>query len=149
MAGTVSRSQAEAYWKKYNKDGNDVLTVEEVKQCLQEVYDSADDFDVKDKFAFFGQKEQKDLTKDEFIKGMMRTEKCIDLKKVFKAMDKDGNGSLSKEELESGLAANGFEGEVAKCIVEELEFDGDGKYNVDEFLETVAFSEQFAQTYGC
>jgi hypothetical protein len=47
MAGTVSRSQAEAYWKKYNKDGNDVLTVEEVKQCLQEVYGSADDFDVK------------------------------------------------------------------------------------------------------
>jgi Ca2+-binding EF-hand superfamily protein len=63
-------------------------------------------------------------------------------------MDKDGNGSLSKEELGSGLAANGFEEKVAKCIVEELEFDDDGKYNVDEFLETVAFSEQFTHSFG-
>ena len=63
-------------------------------------------------------------------------------------MDKDENGSLSKEELESGLAANGFKGEQAKCIVEELEYDGDGKYNIKEFLETVAFSEHFAKTYG-
>lgn len=46
MAGTVSLHEAEGYWNKYNKDGNDELTVEEVKQCLQEVYESVDDFDV-------------------------------------------------------------------------------------------------------
>ena len=46
MAGTVTPKQAEAYWRKYNKDGNDVLTVEEVKQCLQEVYETVDDFDI-------------------------------------------------------------------------------------------------------
>jgi ribosomal protein S2 len=46
MAGTVTPTQAEAYWRKYNKDGNDVLTVEEVKQCLQEVYETVDDFDI-------------------------------------------------------------------------------------------------------
>lgn len=62
-------------------------------------------------------------------------------------MDKDGSGCLSKEELEAGLAAQGFDGEQAKCIVEELEFDDDGKYSVKEFLETVAFSEMFTQTY--
>lgn len=62
-------------------------------------------------------------------------------------MDTDGNGSLSKEELESGLTTQGFEGEQAKCIVEELEYDSDGKYNIKEFLETVAFSDMFAKTY--
>jgi len=46
MAGTVTKAQAEGYWRKYNKDGNDVLTVDEVKQCLQEVYEEVDDFDV-------------------------------------------------------------------------------------------------------
>lgn len=46
MAGTVSLHEAEGYWTKYNKDGNDVLTVEEVKQCLQDVYETVDDFDV-------------------------------------------------------------------------------------------------------
>lgn len=46
MAGTVTPKQAEAYWRKYNKDGNDILTVEEVKQCLQEVYETVDDFDI-------------------------------------------------------------------------------------------------------
>lgn len=47
MAGTVTPKQAEAFWKKYNVDGNDVLTVEEVKKCLQEVYETVDDFDVE------------------------------------------------------------------------------------------------------
>lgn len=46
MAGSVTPKQAEAYWKKYNKDGNDVLTIEEVKQCLQDVYETVDDFDI-------------------------------------------------------------------------------------------------------
>ncbi|XP_052770152.1 uncharacterized protein LOC128209896 [Mya arenaria] len=149
MAGTVTKKQAEGYWNKYNKDGNDELTVEEVKQCLQEVYeDGVDDFDVNEKFVFFGQKEAKTLTKDEFMKGMMRADKCSSLKQQFKAMDKDNSGSLSKEELESGLDAQGFDKEQAKIIVEELEFDSDGKYSIEEFVETVAFSEMFAKTFS-
>jgi len=62
-------------------------------------------------------------------------------------MDADGNGSLTKEELAEGLKTQGFEKEVSDIILEELEFDGDGKYSIKEFLETVAFSEQFAATY--
>lgn len=46
MAGSVTPKQAEAYWNKYNKDDNDVLTIEEVKQCLQDVYETVDDFDI-------------------------------------------------------------------------------------------------------
>ena len=42
----VTRKQAEGYWNKYNKDGNDELTKEEVKACLQEVYESVDDQDI-------------------------------------------------------------------------------------------------------
>ena len=42
----VTRKQAEGYWEKYNKDKNDVLTAEEVKECLQEVYETVDDQDV-------------------------------------------------------------------------------------------------------
>lgn len=70
-----------------------------------------------------------------------------DLEKAFKEMDKDGSGSLSKEELEAGLASQGFEGEQAKCIVEELDYDSDGKYNIKEFLESVSFSEMFCKAY--
>jgi Ca2+-binding EF-hand superfamily protein len=70
-----------------------------------------------------------------------------DLEKSFKEMDKDGSGSLSKEELEAGLTSQGFEGEQAKCIVEELDYDSDGKYNMKEFLESVSFSEMFCKAY--
>ena len=42
----VTRKQAEGYWEKYNKDKNDVLTAEEVKECLQEVYETVDNQDV-------------------------------------------------------------------------------------------------------
>lgn len=73
---------------------------------------------------------------------------CSDeLKKAFEEMDKDGSGSLTKEELEAGLSSHGFEGEQAKCIVEELDYDSDGKYNLKEFLESVSFSEMFAKAY--
>ena len=43
----VTRDQAEGYWKKYNKDKNDELTVDEVKACLQEVYETVDEEDIK------------------------------------------------------------------------------------------------------
>jgi hypothetical protein len=44
-------------------------------------------------------------------------------------------------------ASQGFEGEQAKCIVEELDYDSDGKYNIKEFLESVSFSEMFCKAY--
>ena len=68
------------------------------------------------------------------------------LKAQFKQMDKDGNGILTKEELKCGLSACGIEGEQADCVLDELEYDGDGKYNIDEFIDVVVFSE-FMQQY--
>lgn len=47
MAGAVTQEQAEGFWNKYNKDGNKELTVEEVKACLQEVYDTVDEKDIE------------------------------------------------------------------------------------------------------
>ena len=48
MAGPITKSQAEGCWNKYNKDGNDELTVEEVKEALKAEYEGdVDDFDVK------------------------------------------------------------------------------------------------------
>ena len=49
----VTKQQAEAYWKKYNKDGNDKLTVDEVKACLQEVYETVDEEDLKVYLLYF------------------------------------------------------------------------------------------------
>lgn len=66
---------------------------------------------------------------------------------MFTKMDTDCSGSLSKDELKSGLAAVGFEGEQADIILDELEYDDDGKFNCDEFLEVVSFSEMFIQSY--
>ena len=70
------------------------------------------------------------------------------LKTMFKAMDKDGNGRLDKDELKNGLAGVGIEGEQAEIILDELECDDDGKYSCDEFIDVAVFSEDFMKLYG-
>ncbi|KAL4221888.1 calcium-dependent protein kinase [Mactra antiquata] len=147
MAGTVTKEQAEGFWNKYNKDGNNELTADEVKECLQEVYDTVDEEDIKGKFAFFGQCEVKSVKKEDFIKGMVRADKCCALRKAFEEIDTNKSGTLTMDELEAGLDKVGIDGEQAKIIMEELEYDGDGEYDVDEFVEVVGFSEMFLKEY--
>ena len=71
-----------------------------------------------------------------------------ELTKIFKCMDKDNNSTLSKEELMEGLRQNNFPEDQAKIIVEEFAYDEDQKYSIQEFVDTVRFSEYFKQAYG-
>ena len=48
MAGQFDEKKAERTWNRYNKDGNDTLTVDEVKDCIKDFYDDClNDDDVK------------------------------------------------------------------------------------------------------
>ena len=47
MAGTFTKKQAESYWNRYNKDGNKVLTVDEVKACIKEAFGVVEEGDVE------------------------------------------------------------------------------------------------------
>merc|ERR1719473_2417576 len=52
-----------------------------------------------------------------------------------KAMDADGDGVVSPEELEAGLEKAGASPEEAKELAKALDKDGDGKVSADELHE--------------
>jgi calcium-binding protein CML len=60
-------------------------------------------------------------------------------KRAFAQIDKDGNGSLSAQELSLGLQLLGLSlgADQVKVVINELDKDGDGEVDVDEFLEEV------------
>lgn len=70
------------------------------------------------------------------------------LKQVFKLIDTNGDGKLSPSELKQVLLSLGRNNhgdeaeEEAKGIVREMDFDGDGFVDLDEFLTTVMTKDE-------
>ncbi len=63
-----------------------------------------------------------------------------ELKQAFAAMDSNGDGQVTKEELKSLLAALGEA--VEEAVLDEMisiaDANGDGKVNFDEFVKAVS-----------
>ena len=53
---------------------------------------------------------------------------------VFEALDTDGDGSLSPEEVRVGLREFGVEGDEVDVLFKLLDADGDGAIDLDEFI---------------
>jgi calcium-dependent protein kinase len=60
-------------------------------------------------------------------------DKIKELEAAFRAIDTDGNGFISMEELNAQCDAMGMEGSVAE-LLRALDIDGDGKIQYSEFL---------------
>ncbi|CAH8652454.1 unnamed protein product [Heterobilharzia americana] len=56
---------------------------------------------------------------------------------AFKSLDKDGDGTVSSEELRNCLVACGFNEKDAKPLMEYLDSNKDGKITLDEFLNAL------------
>uniref|UniRef100_A0A5B7BRG8 Putative calcium-binding protein CML23 n=1 Tax=Davidia involucrata TaxID=16924 RepID=A0A5B7BRG8_DAVIN len=65
------------------------------------------------------------------------------LKQVFKFMDANGDGKISPVELSEVLSSLGHEKskEIAEGIVREMDSDGDGFIDIDEFMNVVVGKE--------
>ncbi|KAK7103641.1 calmodulin-like [Littorina saxatilis] len=62
---------------------------------------------------------------------------------VFKVFDKDGSGSISAEELEAVLKAQGVQlsADQAKDLIKKYDKNGDGDVDFDEFTQLITESE--------
>jgi len=54
---------------------------------------------------------------------------------AFRVFDKDGDGQITKEELEKVLNHSQVNDDVAKMMIAEVDVDGDGKLSFDEFVQ--------------
>ena len=56
------------------------------------------------------------------------------IRKAFKFFDKDGSGSIDKEELVQWLGSGGFiSDEIIRDLINEADSNGDGTIDVEEF----------------
>ncbi|XP_028548810.1 calmodulin isoform X2 [Dendrobium catenatum] len=62
-----------------------------------------------------------------------------ELKEVFKVFDRDQKGFISATELKNVLISLGekLTDEEAEQMIKEADFDGDGKVNYDDFVQTM------------
>ncbi len=78
---------------------------------------------------------------EEFLRATMDTESILtdkNLKIAFDFFDKDGSGHLSAEEIKSvlGIMSNESDGgELVKNIIKEVDINGDGQVNYNEFRD--------------
>ncbi|XP_020598131.1 calmodulin-like protein 8 [Phalaenopsis equestris] len=70
---------------------------------------------------------------------MMEINKEDELKEVFKVFDRDQNGFISAAELKNVLISLGekLTDEEAEQMIKEADFDGDGRVNYNDFVQTM------------
>ena len=86
----------------------------------------------------------KDLLKELQSKIMARSSTGIkNLAKIFKAMDRNGNGNLDVEDFRWGFIDLGFNltQEEAKQLLEHFDKDKNGSVNFEEFLQAIKVSD--------
>jgi ankyrin repeat protein len=65
----------------------------------------------------------------------------LEASSLFLALDADHGGTLSRDELNDGLALVGYSGEEINLVLSFLDADGDGEITLDEFI--AGFREAF------
>ena len=75
---------------------------------------------------------------NEFVMAATNRQKMLQKEKLeatFKIFDKDGNGSISKEEIKSLLCTRSDDKKVIDEIIKEVDSNGDGEISLNEFKE--------------
>lgn len=78
------------------------------------------------------------------VRNFATQEETQELRAIFKAFDKNGDGQLSREEIEDGLCHVLTPKEAKEKIndlIDELDFDQNGKIEYEEFIRTFIKSE--------
>ena len=117
-----------------DKDRNDKISLKELKDHLRDelgIYVSGKD--LKDLFRVMGTKDDGDIDFEHFLAFVQqREERLIE---VFDALDSDGNGLISVEEIKEQLASLGMEKELYKAerMMSVADEDNSGYVDFEEF----------------
>ena len=123
-----------------NKDGT--LSVDEIRKCLiklnQEQNLKINNQEIEDIFKSIDVNNSKRIEYTEFITSMLeestycKEEKLI---KIFRMLDKDGSGKISKDEIKKVLNNEKIREEDLKNFIKKFDLDEDGEINYYEFVK--------------
>mmetsp|Transcript_5721 Transcript_5721/g.6132 ORF Transcript_5721/g.6132 Transcript_5721/m.6132 type:complete len:468 (-) Transcript_5721:151-1554(-) len=127
-----------------DKNGDGVLTIEELKGGLEEFHVSAEKaHDILQIFKSIDTDGSGTINYTEFLAATM--EKSVYLKEeklwaAFKMFDKDGNGKISADELKEVLGSEELDHDMEYWahMIQEADVDGDGEIDYNEFIQMMS-----------
>jgi calcium-dependent protein kinase len=131
-----------AIFKELDDSGDGRLSHEELKKGYQKFFsDSLSEMEFEALINKLDGDNSGFVEYEEFLRATMDTESILtekNLKLAFDFFDKDGSGQLSAEEIKSVLGIISKDkdgGEVVKNIIREVDLNGDGVINYNEFRD--------------
>ncbi|XP_022303726.2 neo-calmodulin-like isoform X1 [Crassostrea virginica] len=138
------RAVTENYWLEFfdktdeNRDGT--LSIAELKKALIENYNCTDlsDSEIEEMFRDIDKNGDGQITKEEFLSEMMKTERKTAVKEAFQKIDKSGDGKLQKAEVEAAMRDIGhFTEEEIDKMIKKADKNNDGVIDLEEFEKEV------------
>lgn len=129
-----------AIFKQLDESGDGRLSLAELKNGYQKFFsDSLSENEFDNLISKLDQDGSGFIEYEEFLRATIDTETLLtekNLEFAFNFFDKDGSGKLSAEEVKSILGVVSTEkdgGEIVKKVISEVDVNGDGEINFEEF----------------
>ncbi|KAH3721847.1 hypothetical protein DPMN_064795 [Dreissena polymorpha] len=143
---SLTQEQCETFWKSADINVDGFLTIQELAVALRGYRapgSKLTDKDIAFMFNSIDKNQDHNISKAEFFEEMSKPPRSQTLKDTFKAFDKDGNGSLSRSELEAVVRASKcFKPEEIEAAIAEIfntaDINHDGSVSLEEFLSVVS-----------
>ena len=126
-----------------NKDGT--LSVEEIRKCLiklnEEKHLNINNKEINDIFNSIDLNNSKRIEYTEFITAMLeessycKEEKLIE---IFRVLDKDESGKISKNEIKQALNKDNLSEDDLNKFIKKIDLDGDGEIDFYEFVKCMS-----------
>lgn len=125
----------ETIFKAMDKNNDGMLSKEEIADGHEEHFGMAiDDEELDRMFDAIDTDKSGAIDYSEFLMATMNEQQLMSkekLKSAFKMFDKDGSGTISKDEIKEALGST--DDEVVSKIIAEVDVDGDGEITFEEF----------------
>ncbi|XP_048755788.1 uncharacterized protein LOC125666635 isoform X2 [Ostrea edulis] len=119
------------------KDGN-VSIMELKKMLVKELGQNKTDREIAEMFRDIDKNGDGQITKEEFLNEMMKTERKTAVREAFKKIDKSGDGKLQRDEVAAALRDIGhYTEDQINEMIKKADKNGDGVLDCEEFEKAV------------
>ncbi len=149
---TLTEQEVEKLWeafKVFDADGSGAISVEELEQVMHSLGQSPNDTELRDMIKEVDVDLSGTIDFEEFKALMVsrQGDRKSRLKLAFSVFDEDGNGQITTDEMHHVMSQFGLTDEELDEIVKEVDYDGDGSIDFEEFCKLVPHESEIKTGY--